>query len=109
MERRGYVVASIVHPVAYVSPRSLLHRGCIILAGSVVQTAAVIGCGTIVNNNATVEHDCILDGFVHMASGAALGGNVKIGIRTLSGSGACVRKRVHRCRRGARCRIRGRG
>jgi hypothetical protein len=44
-----------------------------------------------------------------MASGAALGGNVKIGIRTLSGSGACVRKRVHRCRRGARCRIRGRG
>jgi sugar O-acyltransferase (sialic acid O-acetyltransferase NeuD family) len=92
MLARGYAAVTIVHPWSYVSPHAVIAPGCMVLAGAVVQTGARLGVGVIVNNHAIVEHDCVLEDFVHLASGAVLGGDVRIGSRTLVGSGAAIRK-----------------
>ena len=49
-----------------------------------------IGKHTIINTNATVDHDCHLGDFVHIAPGATLCGGVKVGNGTLIGANATV-------------------
>ena len=49
-----------------------------------------IGKHTIINTNATVDHDCQVDDFVHIAPGATLCGGVKIGKGTLIGANATI-------------------
>jgi sugar O-acyltransferase (sialic acid O-acetyltransferase NeuD family) len=64
--------------------------GTTILAGAVVNCDARLGKGVIVNTNATVEHDCVVDDFVHIAPCATLAGDCHVGAMTLVGTGASV-------------------
>ena len=68
-------------------PRS---DGAALLPGAVVNAAAHIGRGTIVNTNASVDHDCRIGDFVHIAPGVAICGGVTIGDLTLIGVGARI-------------------
>ena len=49
-----------------------------------------MGAHCIVNTHASVDHDCHLGDFVHIAPHAALCGHVEIGEGTLIGAGAVV-------------------
>lgn len=64
--------------------------GSVFLAGSVVQTWSAIGDHVIINTCASVDHDCWISDFVHIAPGAHLCGNVKVGEGTLVGAGTIV-------------------
>ena len=44
----------------------------------------------IINSGAIIEHDCIIEDFVHISPNAAIAGGVKIGEGTHIGIGACV-------------------
>lgn len=68
--------------------------GCIILAGSVLTADATIGRHVVLMPNATVTHDDILEDFVTVAAGAALGGSVVLGEASYLGMNASVRQRV---------------
>ena len=81
---------AVVHPARSVSPSARLGRGCQILAGSVVNTRAVLGDNVIVNTAAVVEHDCLLGDDVHVATGAKLAGGVAVGRGSMIGLGAAV-------------------
>jgi acetyltransferase-like isoleucine patch superfamily enzyme len=48
----------------------------------------------IVNHNASVDHDCILEDGVHVAPGACLGGGATVGSRCLIGLHAAVLPKV---------------
>ena len=48
----------------------------------------------VLNSGAVVEHDCVVDDHVHVASGACLAGGVRVGRGTLVGAGAVVRQGV---------------
>ena len=88
--RAGYVVPTLIHPMASVSPTARLEPGTIVMAGAVVQADTVIGLGGIVNTGASVDHDGLLGRGVHIAPGARLAGQVTVGDRTLIGVGAAV-------------------
>ena len=59
-------------------------------AGALVLPRAVIGRGALINTKASVDHDSVLDDFVHVSAGATVGANVTIGAETLIALGASV-------------------
>ncbi|WP_435945591.1 acetyltransferase [Dryocola sp. BD586] len=75
----GFELATLVHPAAWVSPSAQLGRGCVIFAGVVIGPAARIGDGAIVNCNATVDHDGMIEDFAHLGVGVQLAGECHIG------------------------------
>lgn len=81
---------TIIHPHAWVHESVALGEGTIVCAGAVVQPDARIGAHAIVNTSASVDHDCLLSDFVHVAPGVRLAGGVRVGAQTLIGVGACV-------------------
>ncbi len=86
----GWSTTTIVSRAATVSPTVELAPGCQLLPGAVVNAASTLGAGTIVNTNASVDHDARVGEFVHIAPGAVLGGDVTIGDRAFVGLGARV-------------------
>lgn len=81
---------SVVHPLAFVDPTAHVGVGTVIFAGAVVQPNAQLGDHVIVNTSATVDHDCVLRDFVHVAPGVHLSGGVQIGTGAMLGVGAVV-------------------
>ena len=82
--------AKLIHKTAYVVADSM-GQGTVVMAGAVVQPGTIIGKHCIINTCASVDHDCTLGDFVHVAPGARLCGNVTVGEGALIGAGAvCV-------------------
>ncbi|WP_309121646.1 acetyltransferase [Paenibacillus sp.] len=81
---------TLIHPRAYVSPRSVVGHGVVILANAVVNADAAVGDHAIVNSGAIVEHDSVVKGYAHIAPGATLTGGVKAGMGAFVGAGAAV-------------------
>lgn len=90
MQAKDVPLPPVIHPTAAVSGSAKIADGAFIGPNAVVNARAVIGRGVIVNSGAIIEHDCVLEPFCHVASGCALAGGVKIGARTLIGTGAVV-------------------
>lgn len=88
------VVATIVHPRAWVSSRAWLGTGCMVSAGAIINVGAQIGRGSIVNTGATVDHDCKIGPGVHVAPGAHISGSVEIGANSWIGIGASIRQGI---------------
>lgn len=81
----------VKHSSAIISPRSFCAEGSMFCATSIVIVGARIGKGCIVNTGASIDHDCVLGDFVHIAPGTRLCGTVSVGSRTLIGVGSSVR------------------
>ena len=80
----------LIHPTAYISPSAHIGMGTIVMAGAVIQANAVIGQHCIINTGASVDHDCVIEDFVHVAPGAHLCGTVCVGEGAMIGTGVCV-------------------
>lgn len=80
----------LIHCKAWVAPQVKIGVGTVIMAGAVVQPGARIGRFCIINSGATVDHHCVLEDFVHIAPGAHLCGNVRIGEGALVGVGVGI-------------------
>ena len=89
-ERTGTTYTYLVHPSASVASSALIGMGTVIMAGAVVQARASIGLHCIINTGATVDHDCVLEDFVHIAPGANLCGSVRVGEGALIGVGSGI-------------------
>lgn len=86
----GFRLPVIIHPNAIVASDVKLGEGTFIAAGAIVNCGTVIGRNAILNTASSVDHDCVLGDFVHVAPGATLSGCVKIGEETHIGTGAAV-------------------
>ena len=69
-------VVSLVHPNAVVCRDVTLGAGCVVMAGSVVNTGSKIGNGVIINTSSSVDHDCLIGDFSHVSVGVHLAGVV---------------------------------
>ena len=70
---------TLIHPSAVVSPSTKIGDGTIIMAGVVVQAGAIIGRHVILNTCCSVDHECVIEDFAHIAPGAHLCGDVIVG------------------------------
>lgn len=90
-ERFGYLQwTPVVHPDAYVHSSVHLGGGTVVFAKAVIQPDSVVGEHCIVNTGATVDHDCSLGNYVHIAPGVNLAGGVMLGSGVFCGIGAKV-------------------
>ncbi|MFM9872489.1 MAG: acetyltransferase [Fimbriimonadaceae bacterium] len=82
--------ATLIHPSAIIAPEVQIGQGTLICAGTIIQTGTTIGNHSIINTKASVDHDCKIADFVHIAPGATLCGNVTVQELALIGAGATV-------------------
>ncbi|MFL9501555.1 acetyltransferase [Rhodopseudomonas palustris] len=88
----GFLLASVVSPLAEVSSRAQLGEGTIVMHFACIGPDARIGHNTIINTRALVEHDCKVGHHCHISTGAILNGGVEVGDGTLIGSRTVIRE-----------------
>lgn len=79
-----------LHPSCVVSSSSILGEGTVVMSNASINAGCKIGKHVIINTNASVDHDCEIDDFVHISPQVGLAGNVQVGEGTHIGIGACV-------------------
>lgn len=95
-QRRSAVVhtrhdfLTVIDPAATVAVDALVGEGSMILHGAIIQPFARLGKHVIVNTASSIDHDCVIGDFVHIAPGSRLCGNVSVGEGTLIGAGAVL-------------------
>lgn len=67
------------------------------MAGAVINPGSRVGKGVIVNTCSSVDHDCKIGDFVHVAVGAHLAGSVEVGEASWIGAGAIVNNNLCIC------------
>ena len=90
LARQGKKFGVAIHPFSWVSPKAKIGEGSVICAGAVIQADAVIGKHCLINTCASVDHDSVLQDFVHIAPGAHLCGGVQVGEGGFVGTGVCL-------------------
>lgn len=88
---------TLVHPSAQIACNVTIGKGTVIMAGVVVNVSASVGMHCIINTGAIVEHDNVIEDYVHLSPRAALGGTVRVGELTHIGIGATVRNNIDIC------------
>lgn len=92
-------LVTLIHPDAVVAADAVIGAGTVVMAGTVINSGTKIGNGCIINTCASVDHDCQVGDFVHVAVGSHLCGNVTVGIETWIGAGAIISNNVSVCER----------
>ncbi|MGJ8681694.1 acetyltransferase [Paraglaciecola sp.] len=91
----GAKIATLVHASATISEYSSLGIGSLLCAHSVVNPYSTIGVGCILNTGATLDHDCEVENFVHIAPGCHVAGIVNIGELSFIGIGSSIVQSVN--------------
>ncbi|MBE9256929.1 MAG: acetyltransferase [Nostocales cyanobacterium LacPavin_0920_SED1_MAG_38_18] len=65
---------TVIHPYAWVHPEVLLGAGTVVCAGAIVQPYSRIGSHVIINTKTSVDHDCCVGDYVHLAFSHLAGG-----------------------------------
>lgn len=79
-----------IHPSAVVETGKEIRPGTVIFAGVVVQPDTVVGRHAILNTSSSIDHDCVIGDFSHIAPGAHLAGNVVVGEGAFVGTAALI-------------------
>ena len=82
-----------IHPNAVISSLDVeIGEGTVVMANAVINSSAKIGKHCIINTGAIVEHDNVLEDYVHISPNATLSGIVTVGKSTHIGAGACTKQ-----------------
>ncbi|SIS97658.1 acetyltransferase [Belliella pelovolcani] len=81
---------NIIHPSAILSNTVVLGEGVVIMENVIIKVDSQVGNHAIINTAATIDHDCVLADYVHVAPGSTLCGGVNVGEGTLIGAKSVV-------------------
>jgi sugar O-acyltransferase (sialic acid O-acetyltransferase NeuD family) len=90
----GANFASIISPLARVSPYASIGKGTIVLHHALVNAGTRIGDNCIINSGSLIEHDCRIEDHVHISTAAVVNGNVKVGKKSFIGSNSVLRQGI---------------
>ncbi len=97
-EAEGLSIASLVHPSAVIGTDVEVGIGTAVMAGVVINSASMIGKGCIINTSCSLDHDNMIEDYVHISPGANLAGTVRIGKGSWIGIGSVISNNVNICR-----------
>ncbi|MBL1200339.1 MAG: acetyltransferase [Nostoc sp. GBBB01] len=92
--KKGFSLATAIHPTAIISADVSIGAGTVIAAGAVVNPGSKIGQNVIINTCASVDHECMIEDGAHICPGVRLAGRVTVGRAARVGIGATVIDRV---------------
>lgn len=90
LETEGACIPKLIHPNAVIGTEVVVGTGTVVMAGVVINCCTKIGKGCIINTGVTVDHDNVIDDYVHISPGAHLAGTVKVAQRSWLGMGCLV-------------------
>lgn len=94
---QGAVFATLTAPEAVIAGDVKIGEGSVVMPGAVINTGTMIGRGVIVNTASSVDHDCCVADYCHVAVGARLCGTVHVGEQTWIGAGATIINNITVC------------
>lgn len=80
----------LVHYSAYISRFVEIGVGSVVMPKVCINAEVRIGKHCIINTGAIIEHECIVEDFVHISPNAALAGNIKVKKGAQIGLGANI-------------------
>jgi sugar O-acyltransferase (sialic acid O-acetyltransferase NeuD family) len=83
-----------IHPSAVISASVKMGDGVMIAANATLNPMVEIGRGVICNTSSSIDHECIIGDFTHIAPGVVLCGNVRVGKNTFIGANSVVRQGI---------------
>jgi sugar O-acyltransferase (sialic acid O-acetyltransferase NeuD family) len=83
-----------IHPSAVISPSVKMGDGVMISANATLNPLVELGRGVICNTSSSIDHECIIGDFCHIAPGVVLCGSVKVGKGTFIGANSVVRQGI---------------
>ena len=86
---------TVIHPLACVSPRAIVGKGSVFLAGSSVGARATVGKHVMVLQNSVISHDSHIGDCTAIATGVCVSGMVSVDRNCYLGSNCCIRDRVN--------------
>lgn len=90
VKSQGGKLPSLKAKTAYLSKRSSMGEGTVILNNAVVNCEVEIGACTIINTGAILEHDCHIGNFCHIAPGAVVAGAARVLNQSFIGANSVV-------------------
>ena len=79
-----------IHPKAVIGSDVSIGEGTAIMAGTVINTGTKVGKHCIINTCSSLDHDNLIEDFVHISPGAHLAGTVRIGEETWICAGVTI-------------------
>lgn len=86
-----------IHPTSQIALDVKIGEGTTIMANACVNTSTHIGKHCIINTGTIVEHDNVIEDYVHISPNGTCCGTVKIGKLTHIGAGTTVRNNIQIC------------
>ncbi len=90
----GYILPTIISPLAYISKHSQIGEGTVIMHHALVNANVRIGKNCIVNTKSLIEHDSIIEDNCHISTGAIINGGVVVKENTFVGSNASTKEYI---------------
>ena len=84
-----------IHPSAVISASVRMGDGIMIAANATINPLVELGRGVICNTSSSIDHECMIGDFVHVAPGAVLCGNVTVGHGSFIGANSVIRQGIH--------------
>jgi sugar O-acyltransferase (sialic acid O-acetyltransferase NeuD family) len=91
----GLNLVSLVHPSAVIGTDVEIGIGTAVMAGVVINSSTRIGTGCIINTSSSLDHDNVIEDYVHISPGVSLAGTVKVGRLSWIGIGSVVSNNVN--------------
>lgn len=88
--RNGFKTPWVAHQSAFICKTASIGAGTQVMAQAVVAAGTRIGEACIINNHASVDHECELRNGVHVAPGAILCGCVNVDDNAFIGAGSVI-------------------
>lgn len=83
-----------IHPSAVISASVTMGEGVMIAANATLNPLVQLGKGVICNTSSSIDHECVIGDFCHIAPGVVLCGNVQVGKSTFIGANSVVRQGI---------------
>ena len=93
----GFNVVSLIHPSAVIGTDVEIGIGTAVMAGVVINSSSRIGMGCIINTSSSLDHDNVIEDYVHISPGVNMAGTVKVGKGSWIGIGSVVSNNVNIC------------
>ena len=89
-----FYIPQIISNHSYISKKTLIKNGVIVMNGCIINSGSVIGNNCIINNGSIIEHNVIIGDNCHISVGAIINGNARIGNNCFIGSGAIIKNKI---------------
>ncbi len=90
-------IATLIHPNASIGTDVEIDTGSAVMAGVVINSSTRIGKGCVINTSSNIDHDNIIEDFVHISPRVSLAGTVRVGKNNWIGTGSVVSNNINLC------------